>query len=136
MVGSVFMENIKDYREKELKAYIIANILVILLFLNIFKLEGEVLSSGNISNILSSFVVSSCIFIFSFISDSAIGNKLKDRLVYLWSEYPGEKVFTSIAKKYDASTASFQTWVRKYKSEGADGLKPSTTNKKYSVELK
>ena len=59
-------------------------------------------------------------------------NKLKAVLEYL----DGNTSQVAIAKKYDVSTASFQTWVRKYKSEGADGLKPSTTNKKYSVELK
>lgn len=41
-----------------------------------------------------------------------------------------------IAKKYGVSLASFQTWIRKYESEGENGLKPSVTYKKYSKETK
>ena len=57
-------------------------------------------------------------------------NKLKAVLEYL----EGNTSQLAMAKKYDVSIASFQTWVRKYESEGADGLKPSTTYKKYSKE--
>ena len=41
-----------------------------------------------------------------------------------------------VAKKYNVSLASFQTWIRKYESEGEAGLKPSVTYKKYSKETK
>ena len=40
------------------------------------------------------------------------------------------------ARKSGVKLASFQTWIRKYKSEGADGLKETKKMKKYSVELK
>ena len=40
------------------------------------------------------------------------------------------------AKKNGVSIASFQTWIRKYKAEGAEGLKGTNKNKKYSSELK
>lgn len=59
-------------------------------------------------------------------------NKLKAVLEYL----DGNTSQTIMAKKYGVSIASFQTWIRKYKSEGEDGLKPSTTYKKYSKETK
>mgnify|MGYP003311418897 FL=1 len=59
-------------------------------------------------------------------------NKLKAVLEYL----DGNTSQTIMAKKYGVSIASFQTWIRKYKSEGEDGLKPYTTYKKYSKETK
>lgn len=40
------------------------------------------------------------------------------------------------AKRNGVSLAAFQTWIRKYKSEGAEGLKSTKKNKKYTVELK
>ena len=59
-------------------------------------------------------------------------NKLKAVLEYL-NENTTQ---TDIAKKYNVSVASFQIWIRKYKSEGEDGLKPSATYKKYNKETK
>jgi len=58
--------------------------------------------------------------------------KLQAVLEYL----KGDTSQKIVAKKYDVSLASFQTWIRKYKSEGETGLKPSTTYKKYSKETK
>lgn len=58
--------------------------------------------------------------------------KLQAILEYL-NEDTSQK---AVAKKYGVSQSSFQTWIRKYESEGADGLKPSTTYKRYSKEIK
>ena len=59
-------------------------------------------------------------------------NKLKAVLEYL----DGNTSQVAIAKKYNVSVASFQIWIRKYKSEGEDGLKPSATYKKYNKKTK
>lgn len=59
-------------------------------------------------------------------------NKLKAVLEYL----DGNTSQVAMAKKYNVSQASFQTWLRKYESEGEDGLKPSVTYKKYTKETK
>ena len=59
-------------------------------------------------------------------------NKLKAVLEYL----DGNTTQLATAKKYNVSLASFQRWIRKYTAEGAEGLKPSVTTKKYSAELK
>ena len=40
------------------------------------------------------------------------------------------------AKKNGVSVSTFQTWIRKYKAEGEDGLKATKKNKKYPAELK
>ena len=53
------------------------------------------------------------------------------------SEYlKGDTSQAAVAKKYGVSTTSFQVWIRKYESEGTNGLKPSMTHKKYSKEIK
>ena len=43
---------------------------------------------------------------------------------------------SKVAEKYGVKLSSFQTWLRKYNSEGADGLKKSNKYKQYPVELK
>lgn len=48
----------------------------------------------------------------------------------------GQTSQAKVAAKYGVSHSSFQTWLRKYNSEGADGLKTSNRHKKYSIELK
>ena len=48
----------------------------------------------------------------------------------------GQTSQAKVAAKYGVSQSSFQTWLRKYNSEGADGLKTSNRHKKYSIELK
>ena len=58
--------------------------------------------------------------------------KLQAVLEYL----KGDTSQKLVAKKYNVSLASFQTWIRKYESEGEAGLKPSVTYKKYSKETK
>lgn len=48
----------------------------------------------------------------------------------------GQTSQAKVAAKYGISISSFQTWLRKYDSEGANGLKKSNKYKKYSAELK
>lgn len=60
----------------------------------------------------------------------------EDKLQAVLEYMDGNMSQMDIAKKYNVSQASFQTWLRKYSSEGIEGLKPSMTYKKYSAELK
>lgn len=62
----------------------------------------------------------------------AYAKKIQAVLEYL----NGDTSQKSVAKKYNVSQAAFQVWIRKYESEGEDGLKPSVTYKKYSKETK
>ena len=58
--------------------------------------------------------------------------KVKTVLQYL----NGEISQPQGAKVNGVSVAAFQTWIRKYKAEGEDGLRTTRKNKKYTVELK
>ena len=48
----------------------------------------------------------------------------------------GRHSVNSIAKKYSLSWATIKDWLRKYKDDGIDGLKKSTTWKRYESDLK
>lgn len=105
------MDNIKDYRDKELKSFFIGNILILLmaspklkyLFLSINLTE----QSDPIVNvvleillaIISTGIISSIVFIYLFILDSMVSVKIKTSICNLWRKQPGEVIFDKIAKK-------------------------------------
>lgn len=98
------MDNLKDYREKELKMYAIVNIIVILLLLGVFKVEELQNNSYElISKIFTSSIMLAGIYIFSFLSDSLFSSGLKRKLLYFdghlfkeWGFMPGEHIFSLI----------------------------------------
>ncbi len=89
--------NIKDYREKELKIYVIANIIVILYLSDILNV-GELVSENNymklIISILNSSLFSGIIYSLCIVFDSLIPSKIKDYFVYWWWHKPGETIFS------------------------------------------
>lgn len=97
----VVMKNIKDYRENELRNYVIANLLIIVIFtdtLNHVFLSDEDLTNSIIKTISFTFLAS-IIYIFVFILDGLIPSLYKDRLIYLHQEQlPGFSIFTDIRK--------------------------------------
>ena len=60
--------------------------------------------------------------------------EIKLRMVKEYIE--GKITQQQAAQKCKVSTTSFQAWIRKYRGEGAEGLKSSKHNKKYSQEIK
>lgn len=97
------MKNIKDYREKELKLYIIANVLLILATSNIISYNQSTESIEyfkTIIEILNISLISGFISIIAFLSDSIYSNGMKSKLVNIFGliKQPGEKVFSDIFK--------------------------------------
>ena len=94
-------KDIKDYREKELHAYTIGNILIILLGTGL--LDAIILRVSNswdiVNTLLSSAVFSSLIYIYVFLADSVIPSKIKDCIVWPKSSMPGHHIFTDIRDK-------------------------------------
>jgi hypothetical protein len=93
-------KNLKNYRQKELSYYVIANITLLLLLLDFFHIsqpENNIQGIELISNFLNLAILSSAIFVFTFIIDSLFGATLKTRLVARHS--PGEKIFSEIIQK-------------------------------------
>ena len=77
-------KDIKNYREKELKSFVIGNILLILissgLLDRVIVVVDETMAWSAINTILASAVFSSIIYIFVFVADSLIPGKKKIRL--------------------------------------------------------
>lgn len=97
------MSDFKEYRNNELKYYVVANLLVLILlhfksFLESISVDG-ISSFVTIVNLLSIVTTSSVIYVFSLILDSMFSGDLKFKLVYLWSNMPGETIFTKIQNK-------------------------------------
>lgn len=96
------MNDIKSYREKELKMYIIACIFVLICITQDFSLDkAEVDLIINISKVLNTVLASSSIFIFVFISDSLFSSDIKQKIVTLFGiiKMPGNVIFDQIKDK-------------------------------------
>ena len=97
------MANLKDYRDKELRYYLIANIGILLLLLDFFQLshsESNMKTLEIISNVLNLSILSSTIYVLTFIADSIFSSKLKDFLIF--NRIPGSKIFSKIQEgNYD-----------------------------------
>lgn len=92
--------NIKNYREKELKSYVIGNILVMLLLSG--SLDTYILGSINeiadgISALVQILVSSSIMYIFVFLLDSFIPGTLKFKIAYFpFGRQAGYTIFTDM----------------------------------------
>lgn len=93
-------KDIKDYRKKELKSFFLANILLILhgtgFVGNIVYLLGEESFWKAVGRLFDSSVLSTVLYIYIFIIDSLISEKIKDKLIWLVTGLPGNTIFTAI----------------------------------------
>ena len=94
--------NIKDYRENELKIFVIANILVVLCLIGTITFDGVIEENSYmklIITIINSGLFSSIIYAMVIVCDCMISNHIKKIIVFLWSPMPGETIFTDIKDK-------------------------------------
>ena len=86
----------------ELKWFLLANILLMLITTDSFQFE---VLKGNLGTYISKFLnitaISSSAYILTFIFDSIIPSKLKVNLVFLWSKQPSSTIFTDMLKKFE-----------------------------------
>lgn len=113
------MKDIKDYREKELKNYVVGNILLILLLTG--KLQ-EVIAWGSENSfdiwgtIIESVVLSSIIYIYVFIIDSFISGETKYKICYLGiGKKPGYTIFSNMRKRLEDDRFTMEDVLNKYK---------------------
>lgn len=93
------MNNIKDYREKELKTFVIANILVILYLIGTITFDGIIENDSYIQlliTIINSSLFSSIIYAMVTVCDCVISSNLKRYLIFWWNPIPGETIFSDI----------------------------------------
>lgn len=94
------MNDIKDYRNNELKNYVIGNILLVLYFSSIFDnlFTLDINSNLNIwKTLIESALVSSIIYIYVFLLDSLIPGDIKQKVAYFHiGKLPGYTIFTKM----------------------------------------
>ena len=89
------LNNLKDYRENELKQYVVANALIFLLvhgFIDFANTENIKLVQGVVS-LLGTTLLASIIYIFTILFDSVVDDKIKNRITSLYfMKLPGEYI--------------------------------------------
>lgn len=94
------MIDIKDYRNNELKNYVIGNILLVLYFSGMFDkiFSQDINSNLNIWGIvIESALISSIIYIYVFLLDSMIPGDIKQKIAYFHiGKLPGYTIFTKV----------------------------------------
>lgn len=94
------MTDIKDYRNSELKNYVIGNILLVLYFSGMFSkiFSEDVNSNLDIwSIVIESALISSIIYIYVFLLDSMIPGNIKQKIAYFHiGKLPGYTIFTKM----------------------------------------
>jgi hypothetical protein len=115
--------NLKDYREKELKSYVIGNALIIMTLSGIFNtLLSFTESAENANNMLSTFgaelisagIISSILYIYVFILDAIIPGNWKDTICSLYRPLPGELIFEEIKDKIKDKRFTKEDALQKY----------------------
>lgn len=115
MADSKEYRNLKEYRDKELKWFLLANILLMLVGSNILSLgETGSISISDISSILGVTAVSSAIYIYTFILDSVIPAQAKVFLVFLWRRQPSCTIFTDMEHKFEDDRFKLEDAKKKY----------------------
>lgn len=113
------MNDLKDYREKELKNYVIGNVLLMLYFTG--KIQEMILwdSSHDFDvwgSIIESVLLSSIIYIYVFIMDSLISGEFKFKICYFGSDkQPGYTIFSDMQKEVTDDRFSQEEVLEKYK---------------------
>lgn len=128
------LNNLKDYRENELKQYVIANALVFLLihgFINFADTENIKFVQGIVS-LLGTTLLASIIYIFTMLVDSVIDDKIKNRMVNLYfMKLPGEYIFTEIKNKNKDIRFTTNMALQKYSHIYSEMPENSNERKKY-----
>lgn len=127
------MNNIKDYREKEQKMYIVANICVLILLSNMtYNTCDSILCIAILVKLVNLSLLSSAIYIFAFLTDALFSSNTKMRLLYLGGRLPGETIFTSLRSENKDLRFTTDHLVEKYKEIYA-GM-PSNMDERYRYE--
>lgn len=130
------MSGLKDYRDNELKYYVIGNILLIL-FLSgtLNELLAKELNDimDIISVVIQSALLSSIIYIYVFLFDSIISGNNKLKIAYLFlGKLPGYTIFSDMEKKLKDDRFTWNDVVIKYK-EIYENM-PQNTNARQKYE--
>lgn len=114
------MGDIKDYRDKELKLYALANIFVIIYVEKIITIEGLLNQNDKFTTLLvtifNSALFLSILYIFVLLSDSLFSEGMKNIIIYFWGHLPGETVFSRMKEKVKDIRFTQEQVLERYKS--------------------
>lgn len=109
------MKNLKDYRNNELKWFLFANILLMIISSRKLVFGNTVDSWINgISSLLNISAFSSAIYILTFVFDSVVPSRVKVFLVFLWRKQPSCTIFTDMEKKFGDNRFTLDDVKNKY----------------------
>lgn len=112
------MESLKTYRNNELKWFLVANVLFMMLTTKLFTFNEENLLNqavANIERIISISIFSTTVYVFTFIIDSIIPANLKVFLVFLWKKKPSATIFSQILNNCKDDRFNIEKAKTKYK---------------------
>lgn len=112
------MKDIKDYRERELPLFVIANVLVFLIIHNLISIDVNDIPGATkiLSEVFSSVVFSAVAYGFILMIECLFTSRLKENLVYLFGAFslPGYTIFSDIKKKNRDNRFSYEKLVEKH----------------------
>jgi len=112
------MKDVKDYRERELPLFVIANVLIFLIIHRLIKVDpNDILGSTKVlSDVFVSAVFSAIAYGFILVVECLFTSGLKEKLVYLFGVFslPGCTIFSRIKEKDRDNRFSYQTLEKRY----------------------
>lgn len=127
------MNNIKDYREKEQKMYIIANIFVLILLSDSTDFRNfQTPWISAFVKLVDISLLSSTIYIFAFLADALFSSSIKMKMLYFCGHLPGETIFSTLKRNNTDLRFSTEHLLEKYKKI-YDNM-PTDKQKKYRYE--
>lgn len=111
------MASLKEYRNNELKWFLLANILLMIISSDALVF-GETVNAliSSISTVINITAFSSAIYIFTFISDSVVPSRIKVFLVFLWNKQPSCTIFTDMERKCEDNRFTIEEAKKKYEN--------------------
>lgn len=112
------MKDIKDYRERELPLFVIANVLVFLIVHDLISININDIPGATkiLSELFSSVIFSAVSYGFILTIECLFTSELKEKLVYLWGVFslPGYTIFSDIKKKNRDNRFSYKKLAEKH----------------------
>lgn len=114
-MGDATEKNLKSYRNSELKWFLLANILLMLVTSGGLKFDSQETNVFSfISEIISITAVSSCAYILTFIFDSILPPIVKVKLIFWWMKQPSCTIFTDMLKHLQDNRFTLSSALDKY----------------------
>lgn len=108
-------KNLKSYRNSELKWFLLANILLMLVTSGGLKFDSQEANLFSfITQIASVTAVSSCAYILTFVFDSILPPIFKVKIIFWWKKQPSCTIFTDMLIQLQDNRFTLSDVIEKY----------------------